>query len=110
MEKIAVVRVRGETKIRKDIKDTLAMLRLYRKNTCVILDVRKDMTGMLNKIKDYVTWGELGKDTLRLLLEKRGLLPGKKKLDKEYLKKHVKIDLDEFVDDVFSGKRRLKDV
>ena len=110
MEKIAIIRIRGETKIRKDIKDTLAMLRLYKKNTCVIIDIRKDLIGMLKKVKDYVTWGELDKETLKLLLEKRGLLPGKVKLDEKYLKKHVKVGFDDFVSEVFSGKKKLKDV
>ncbi len=110
MEKIAIVRVRGDTKIRKGIKDTLAMLRLYRKNTCVIMDAKKELIGMLTKVKDYVTWGELDKETFKLLLEKRGLLPGKSKLDEKYLKEHVKLGFDEFTSAVFEGKKNLKDV
>ncbi|MDI6655351.1 MAG: uL30 family ribosomal protein, partial [Candidatus Hydrothermarchaeota archaeon] len=34
MKRIAVVRVRGRTRIRKDIEDTLKMLRLTRVNYC----------------------------------------------------------------------------
>lgn len=70
-EKIVVVRVRGITGIRKDIKDTLEMLRLYRRNYCVILPNTPSIMGMLKKAKDYITWGSLDSETEKLLIEKR---------------------------------------
>lgn len=71
-KKIAIVRVRGDVNIQKPIKDTLKMLRLYRKNYCSIYDATPNILGMVNKIKDYVTWGEIDQETLKLLKEKRG--------------------------------------
>ena len=71
-KKIAIVRVRGNVNIQKPIKDTLKMLRLYRKNYCSIYDVTPNILGMVNKIKDYATWGEINQETLKLLKEKRG--------------------------------------
>lgn len=70
--KLVVIRVRGVTGVRKDIADTMSMLRLYRKNYCVILEGTKNNRGMLNKVKDYVTWGELDEETYKVLIEKRG--------------------------------------
>lgn len=71
-EKIAVVRVRGLTGIRKDMKDTLSMLRLYKKNYCVILNNTPSIIGMIKKVNDYVTYGLIDEETLKLLVEKRG--------------------------------------
>lgn len=70
-KKIAVIMVRGLIGIDKKKRDTLVMLRLYRKNYCVVLDNTPSITGMLKKVKDYVTWGEIDDETLKLLREKR---------------------------------------
>ena len=71
-EKIAIIRVRGLTKIKGEIADTLNMLRLYRKNFCVIVPSTPDYLGMINKAKDYITWGKIDDETEKLLFEKRG--------------------------------------
>ena len=70
-QKLVAVRVRGSTKVRKDIKDTLDMLKLYRRNYCVILTNISSILGMLKKAKDYITWGILDQETEKLLIEKR---------------------------------------
>ncbi len=71
-EKIAVIRIRGETGIKKPIKDTLTMLNLGRKNVCAIVPKTKDYLGMLHKVKDYVTYGDVDEATIKELQEKRG--------------------------------------
>jgi len=42
---------------------------------CVLIKENDVMKGMLQKIRDYVTWGEIDDDTLRVLIEKRGRKP-----------------------------------
>ena len=42
--------------------------------------------GMVNKVGFYVTWGEISKDALVALLQKRGRLPGEAKLTDDALK------------------------
>jgi len=69
---IGVVRVRGLTKIRETVSDTMSMLCLYRKNCCVIVKNTPSIGGMLNKAKDFITWGEIDDETLKLMVEKRG--------------------------------------
>ena len=69
-KRLAVIRIRGQTGIKKDIKDTLKMLCLYRSNYCVVVD--DSLFGMIRKAKDYVTWGEIDDETYNLLVEKRG--------------------------------------
>ena len=71
-EKIVVIRVRGLIGISKDIKDGLNMLGLYKKNYCVIVPSNPSYLGMINKVKDYVTWGNIDDETEKLLLKKRG--------------------------------------
>ncbi len=53
----AVVLVRGLCKVRSDIKDTIAMLGLTKKNSCVIRKQTDSILGMIKKIKDYVAYG-----------------------------------------------------
>ena len=69
---LAVIRIKGSSGIRGDIEDTLNILRLYKKNFCVVITDKVDYRGMVQKIKDYVTWGEINDETLRGLIEKRG--------------------------------------
>jgi large subunit ribosomal protein L30 len=71
-KKIAVIRVRGDIGVNKKIKDTLKMLRLYRKNYCVVLPYNPSYLGMVKKIKDYVTYGIINKEVYDLLIKERG--------------------------------------
>jgi len=108
--RIAIIRVRGKVDVRKPIKDTLSMLRLYKKNSCVIVPNTAVYVGMLTKVKDYVTWGEVDEKAFRVLLEKRGRLAGNKALSEEYLKQKLKISYDGFVKEFFGFKKELKDI
>jgi large subunit ribosomal protein L30 len=76
----AVIRIRGSINMKKDIKDTLAMLRLNRKMHCVLIKENDVMKGMLRKVRNWITWGEIDDDNLRILIEKRGRKIGEKKL------------------------------
>ncbi len=69
-EKIAVIRIRGKINIYKKIGDTFNMLRLDKKNWCVILDKNPVNLGMIKVIKDYVAYGEIDKETLDILMKK----------------------------------------
>jgi large subunit ribosomal protein L30 len=71
--RIAVVRVKGSIKLQKEVKDTLKMLRLYKQNSCVVLDASPSILGMVKKVESYVTWGEVDEETFKLLREKREL-------------------------------------
>ena len=72
MSKIAIIRVRGDVNLKTKIKDTLKLLRLYRKNFCVVIEDNASFKGMIIKAKDYVTYGEISDDVYKLLVEKRG--------------------------------------
>ncbi len=88
MPAIAVVRVRGDIRIRTDAVDTLKMLRLHRPNHCVILPDNATTKGMLQVVKDYVTWGEVTHETIAKLLFQRGLIMGGDALTDAYVKEN----------------------
>ena len=67
---LVVIRVRGPVRVNRDVNDTLDMLGLYRKNFCAFVD-KKNM-GMIKKVKDYITYGEIDKETESMLVKKRG--------------------------------------
>lgn len=69
---LAVIRVRGKTGVDKPIEDTMTLLRLYKKNVCVVVPNNEKFVGMMRKVKDYVTCGEISDETFKELVEKRG--------------------------------------
>jgi len=72
MSKIAIIRIRGSVNLRKEVKDTFSLLRLYRKNYCVVVEGTPSLMGMVKKVKDYVTYGEIDDAAYKELVEKRG--------------------------------------
>ncbi len=106
----AVVRIRGRVGVRKEVEDTLRMLRLKRVNNCVLVPENPSFKGMLEKAKDYITWGEINKETLVALLRKRLRLKGDKRVDEKILKEVTDFNsFEEFADALLEGKIRLKD-
>lgn len=85
---ILVIRVRGKVKVRPQIEDTLDKLLLGRLHQARILKVTPSIEGMINKVKDYVTWGEVSQDVVEKALSKRGRLPGNLRLTDSYVKKN----------------------
>ncbi|MCS7131104.1 MAG: 50S ribosomal protein L30 [Hadesarchaea archaeon] len=111
MVKLAVIRVRGGVRAREDVRSTLRMLGLTRVNHCVVIDEDPSLKGMLQKAKDYITWGEIGRDTLEDLLRKRGRLEGGKRLTDEYIKSNTRFQsIHEFVDAFYRGEVKLSDI
>ncbi len=71
-QKLAVVLIRGSIDMNQQLKDTLRILGLYKKNHCIIVDNSPPILGMIIKVKDYITWGEVSEQTFKELVEKRG--------------------------------------
>jgi large subunit ribosomal protein L30 len=83
----AVVKVRGTISAKREARETLDMLRLDKTNNAVLIDNRPSYVGMLYRVQNYVTWGEVSKETVAMLLKKRGRLAGGKKLTDESAEK-----------------------
>ncbi len=82
----AVIRIRGTANLRKEIEDTLHMLRLNKPNHCIIIPETDTNKGMLKKAKDYITWGEIDDKTLEELVTKRAKISHTKKIDQKNAK------------------------
>ena len=80
------------------------MLRLARTNNAVLVDDRPAYMGMLYRVQNYVTWGEVSKETVALLLKERGRLAGGKKLTDESAEKLGYKSLDALADEIASCK------
>jgi len=86
----AILRVRGTADVPPDVDYTLKLLRLHKPNHLVLYPIdMPGIQGMLQKVKDWVTWGEIDYQTLVELLEKRGRAPGNRKLTPEYLSQSI---------------------
>lgn len=105
----AVIRIRGSAGIKRKVGDTLKMLRLNAVNNCVLVPETADYKGMVEKVKDAVTWGEINKKTLVAMLKKRLRLKGNKRIDEKILKSITGYDYDSFADALLEGKIKLKD-
>lgn len=80
-----VIRVRGTTGVIQNIADTLDMLRLNRISHAVIVDETPSYKGMLQKAKDYITWGEITPEVLTEIIAKRGRVVGGAPVTDEYV-------------------------
>ena len=70
--KIAVIRISGMVGQKRGIAETLNRLKLKRKYSCVVFEEpTKVQLGMINKVKDFVGFGEISEETYKKLVEKR---------------------------------------
>lgn len=69
---IAIIRISGMVKVPKDIENALYRLRLRRKYSCVVVKSTKSILGMIKKIKYYVAYGKIDKETYDKLIKVRG--------------------------------------
>ena len=70
---IAIIRIRGQVGLNKDIAETLYRLRLRKKYTCVVLESpNKEQIGMIEKVKNFVAYGDIDEETYKKLVEARG--------------------------------------
>ena len=67
---IAIVRVRGHVKVSHDIEETMKRLRLNRINSCVLVKMDSSYLGMLKKVKNHVTYGEVDEEIMTKLFAK----------------------------------------
>lgn len=80
---LVIIRIRGSVNVWKEFKDTMKMLRLNAVNNCVVVPDNDSYRGMVMKVKDYVTFGEINLQTFVAMLKKRGRIEGDKRLDEK---------------------------
>lgn len=92
----AAVRLKGPANMDQEMKDTLEILNLTRTNHCVLLPETPDSRGMLEKVKEFITYGEADKESVNKLIQKRGRTPEGKKLEEKEAERIIK--------DILKGK------
>lgn len=106
-----VIRVRGTTGVISNIASTLQMLRLNRINHAVLVEESPSFKGMLQKGKDYITWGEIDTETLVELIEKRGKLVGGAAITEEYLAENTDYSsFEELANALLNSEIKPKDI
>ena len=106
-----IVRVRSDRGVERSIRDTMAMMNLTRVNHATIVPESSTYAGMLQKSKDFVTWGVVDAGTIENLLKERGRMVGDKPVDDAAIKagsdfKSVK----DFSKALASGEATMKSV
>ncbi len=71
---VAIIRLRGKVKLSWSIEETLKRLRLTRVNNCTVIKFDDSYKGMIKKVQNHVTYGEISNETLTALFAKH--LPG----------------------------------
>jgi large subunit ribosomal protein L30 len=107
---LAIIRIRGSVDLNYNIKHALKLLNLTRPNHAVIVPNDSIHKGMLQKVKDTVTWGEIDKATLKALIQKRGRVIGNKKITPKFLKTHKFESTNDFVTKLFTGKADMRKI
>ena len=107
----AVIRVRGQPDVNRDIEYTMGLLGLTRVNHCVIVPENDSTKGMLQVVKDYCTWGEVDEATLAALIRARGKLAGDKDITDDYLKEKSEFaSVDEMAKAIIENNYKMRDV
>lgn len=93
---IAVIRIKGQVGLRKKIVETLNRMNIRKKYSCTIFyNPPKEIQGKIKKTSDFIAYGELNKETLKELIEKRGQL----------IDKNKKINPEEVIKGLEKGKK-----
>lgn len=108
---LAVIRLRGSRGVGGDVEETLSMLHLRRRFHATIIDDRSPYLGMLRVAENYITWGEVDKQTLALMLKKRGCLKGRRKLTDKYVEERTGFkSIDEYAEALYNFKASFRDL
>jgi large subunit ribosomal protein L30 len=91
---ICIIRIRGQVKIDRDVKETLERLRLGKKYTCVVINPNKEQLGMIKKLRNFVAFGNMNKDVFEKLIDTRG----------QKINKDKKVDSKKVIEELEKGK------
>ena len=106
-----VIRVRGTTGVIQNIADTLDMLRLNRINHAVLIEENPSYKGMLQKGKDYITWGEVSPEFVAKMIAKRGNIFGGKAVTDEYVAENSDYaSIEELANAIVNSEVKLADL
>ena len=106
-----IVRVRSDRGVERSIRDTMAMMNLTRVNHATIVPASSTYAGMLQKSKDFVTWGVVDAETIETLLKERGRMVGDKPVNDAAIKAGSEFkSVKDFAKALASGEATMKSV
>tara|TARA_B100001996_G_scaffold97463_1_gene72972 strand:+ start:2477 stop:2884 length:408 start_codon:yes stop_codon:yes gene_type:complete len=89
----------------------MASLNLTRVNHAVLIPENDTYAGMLQKVKDFVTWGEVSADAIAGIIRDRGRLIGDKTVTDAAVKEATDYkDISAFSKAIASGDATVKDM
>jgi len=111
---IAAIRIRGHINVNRDIEATMRMLHLTRANHLALMQETASYKGMLQKAKDYITYGPISAEILTTLIVQRGRLIGDKPITDDYVNENTKYEsITAFAEAIIKGEadfRELPDI
>jgi large subunit ribosomal protein L30 len=107
---LAVIRIRGIPTASPDVRKTLRLLHLCRVSHATLVNDKPEYIGMLRKAQHFLTWGEVSKDNITLLLKERGKLTGERELTDEYARKIGYKTIDELAEALFKTEVESKNL
>ncbi|MBT60687.1 MAG: 50S ribosomal protein L30 [Euryarchaeota archaeon] len=106
-----VVRARSNVNVERRIKDTMLHLNLTKVNHAVIISDNDQYRGMLQKAKDYITWGEATEELVTTMLTERGRMVGDSPLTDAIVAEHTDYaNIAAFAKAIVAGEATVKDV
>lgn len=106
-----VIRVRSNIGIERSIKQTMSHLNLTRVNHAVLIPENDVYAGMLQKAKDYITWGQVDETTITNLITERGRLMGDKPITDAVVKAETDFkNIKEFASSIVAGDSSTKTI
>ena len=106
-----VVRVRSNVNVERSIRETMDYLNLTKVNHAVIIPENDQYRGMIQKAKDYITWGEADASLIEKMISERGRLVGDKPITDAYVKEATDYSsIKEFAAAIASGDATVKDL
>lgn len=105
---LIAVRIDGAPNVRHPEESTLNALRMKTRFSAVLLQDSPSVRGMLQRVKDHVTWGEAKKEDVKLLLSNRARTVEGLGISSKFVKEKTHLaGLSELLSELFSGKLTL---
>ena len=88
---ICIIRITGRVGLNRDVNETLDRLRLRKKYSCVVIEPKKEYLGMVEKVRNFVAYGEIQDKDFEKLIEARGkAIDSSKKIDAKSVVEGIK--------------------
>ena len=76
---LIAIRISGLIKLPKKVQESLFRIRLRRKYSAVLIKPNPQNLKLIRKIRNYIAYGDITKEMLKELIEKRAILKDKSK-------------------------------